>query len=200
MMGDDLEIIVVDDDSSDISAMVMEAYGEGVRLIKNETNMGLPASVNTGIRASRGMYVLRLDADDWLDRNAAYFLSYALDHNKDKGFVWPDYYVYDSNETVIGRKSDPLGAGIMFRKQLLVKVGLYDEDMLTHEDKDILIRCLKEASGLHLPLPLYRYFRHDTNMTNVDERLLYYGKKLEAKHGHQIGLLDLVKKDDDPEE
>ena len=182
LMGSDLEIIVVDDGSTDNSLQVLKAYQEGVKVIYQE-NQGLPAAINNGIRRSRGMYVMRLDADDWLDRHACFIMSYFLHHNKDFGFVWPDYYVYDAKERVIDRSSEPLGAGIMFRKQLLVDIGLYDEEMHTHEDKDILIRCTEKFPGAHLQLPLYRYFRHGDSMTDSSERVARYQQQLNAKHG-----------------
>jgi len=181
-MGDDLEIIVVDDGSTDNSHKVIEAYKEGVKVFFEE-NKGLPAAINHGIRHSRGMYIIRLDADDWLDRHACFILSQFLHFNRKIGFVWPDYHVYDEYERVIGRISEPLGAGVMFRKQLLVDIGLYDENMKTHEDKDILIRCAERNIGYHVPLPLYRYFKHGENMTSDLERMKVYDQVLAMKHG-----------------
>ena len=180
---EELEVVVVDDGSTDNSRKVIESYLPDIRPLYHEAQRGLPAAVNTGIRASRSLYILRLDADDWLDRHAAFILSYFLDHNKEIGFVWPDYYVYDEQERVIDRISEPQGAGIMFRKQLLVDIGLYDEEMLINEDKDILLRCVEKYQGYHLKLPLYRYYRHGANLTSQEERVEHYNKRLASKHG-----------------
>ena len=182
----DWEVLVVDDGSTDNSNRVIESYLPDIRQFYHGEQRGLPAAVNTGIRSSRGVYVLRLDADDWLDRHTAFLLSYFLDHNKEIGFVWPDYYVYDEYERVVDRISEPQGAGVMFRKQLLVDVGLYDEEMLVHEDKDILLRCMEWYPGYHLKMPLYRYYRHGANMTNQEDMVQRYQKKLETKHGKSI--------------
>lgn len=190
-MDGDVEIIVVDDGSTDSSLRVIDAYKEGVRIIRHETNLGLPAAINSGIRASRGMYVIRLDADDWLNRYACFFLSFFMDQNKDIGFVWPDYHIADQNERIIDRVSGPQGAGVMFRKLLLVDVGLYDEEMLSHEDKDILIRSMQRLPGYHLRIPLYRYYRHDANMTSNGDLMAHYEKRLQDKHsdvGSQLPL------------
>ena len=180
---EDWEVVVVDDGSTDNSRKVIESYLPDIRPQYHEQQRGLPAAVNTGIRGSKGLYVLRLDADDWLDRHAAFVLAYFLDHNKEIGFVWPDYYVYDEYERVIDRISEPQGAGIMFRKQLLVDVGLYDEEMLVHEDKDILFRCMERYPGYHLKMPLYRYYRHGANLTSQEEMVQRYQKRLASKHG-----------------
>jgi glycosyltransferase involved in cell wall biosynthesis len=180
---EDWEVIVVDDGSTDNSRKVIESYLPDIRPLYHEQQRGLPAAVNTGIRGSRSLYILRLDADDWLDRYTSFILAYFLDHNKEIGFVWPDYYVYDEQERVIDRISEPQGAGIMFRKQLLVDIGLYDEEMLINEDKDILLRCMEKYQGYHLKLPLYRYYRHGNNLTNQKERVEHYDQHLASKHG-----------------
>jgi len=180
---DDYEVIVVDDGSTDNSRRVIDSYLPDIRAFYHQEQQGLPAAINTGVLGSKGMYILRLDSDDWLGLYAAFTLSYFLDHNKGYGFVWPDYVVYDDKERVIDRISEPQGAGIMFRKQLLVDVGLYDEEMLVHEDKDILLRCLAEYPGYHLKLPLYRYYRHGDNLTEKTAFAALYQEKLGKKHG-----------------
>jgi glycosyltransferase involved in cell wall biosynthesis len=181
--AEDFEIIVVDDGSTDNSRSVIDSYGPRIRSIYHESQVGLPSAINTGIRGSLGAYILRLDADDWLDRNSVFVLAYFLDHNKEIGFVWPDYYVYDELERIIDRLSAPQGAGIMFRKQLLVDIGLYDEEMLVHEDQDILLRCAARFPGYHLKLPLYHYFRHGASLTDQLDRVAKYDRLLEGKHG-----------------
>lgn len=60
---DNVEIIVVDNGSSDGSpAMVRESFPR-VRVIENEANLGFVAATNQGIRAGRGRYVLLLNSD-----------------------------------------------------------------------------------------------------------------------------------------
>lgn len=65
--GVDLEVIVVDDCSTDGTAGVMERYGADprVRYERNETNLGAAGSRNRGVAMARGLYVAFLDSDDW---------------------------------------------------------------------------------------------------------------------------------------
>ncbi len=76
--ADNLEIIVVDDGSSDDSARVVEGIADRrVRLIRHDRNLGIPAARNSGLEAARGDYIAWLDSDDLsrlgrLERQAAY--------------------------------------------------------------------------------------------------------------------------------
>lgn len=62
---DDLEIVVVDDASTDDSADVAEAYGEPVRVIRLERNRGPGGAWDVGLQAATGEFLCKLDADDW---------------------------------------------------------------------------------------------------------------------------------------
>lgn len=60
-----LEIIVVDDASTDASVSIVQQISDSrIILVKNEINSGLAESVNKGIRLARGSYIARMDADD----------------------------------------------------------------------------------------------------------------------------------------
>ena len=61
---------------------------------------------------------------------------------------------------------NPIGCGILFRIENLLDIGLYDKTFLVHEDKDLRYRFLKKYSIYRLPIPLYRYRKHDSNITN----------------------------------
>ena len=62
-----LEVIVVDDCSTDRTAEILSAYKENdrVRLLTNPSNLGVAETRNLGIDAAKGEYVAFLDADDW---------------------------------------------------------------------------------------------------------------------------------------
>ena len=63
-----LEIVVVDDASSDDSLDVIRSFDDPrIRLYTNETNLGLVRTYNRGLSLANGEYVTYVDSDDWID-------------------------------------------------------------------------------------------------------------------------------------
>jgi glycosyltransferase involved in cell wall biosynthesis len=180
----ELEVVVVDDGSTDHSREVVADCGDVV-LIEHAENRGLPAARNTGIRRARGRYVLLVDADDYIHTDLAYVQHLHLALNPHWGAVGCDYYLVDEHEQHISRISGaahPIACGIMFSRDALVDIGLYDEEMRVWEDEDLRLRFMKRYHIGHVELPLYRYRKHKANLTNDAELAAEYRAKLRAKH------------------
>ena len=64
----------------------------------------------------------------------------------------------------------------------VLSIGLYDDSFLSHEDKDLMIRFAKKYKVHRVELPLYRYRRHENNMTNNTLEMDMHMKNLEEKH------------------
>lgn len=70
----DVEIIVVDDCSTDDTARELERFGDGIRVVRHETNKGASEARNTGVRQCRGELVAFLDSDDlWVPQKLEIF-------------------------------------------------------------------------------------------------------------------------------
>lgn len=193
MPHEDYEIIVVDDGSEDLTSYALELFCDPkesvVRVITNKVNLGLPASINLGLKASRAPYVIRVDADDFVNTNFLRFLHFYLEANEYADAVACDYLLIDDNEIEIGRCNcveEPIACGIMFKKEHLFDVGLYDEKFLCHEEREMRIRFEKKYNIQHLDIPLYRYRRHANNMTNDIDAMKKHDERLIAKHGDAI--------------
>ena len=78
MPQDQYEIIVVNDGSTDRTNFALELFHDAIRPITNSQNIGLPASINKGILASKAPYVVRVDADDYVNTNFLNFLYFFL--------------------------------------------------------------------------------------------------------------------------
>jgi len=170
------EIIVVDDASTDNSREIMESFGNKIVPIYLKKNVGVAEASNIGIKQALGSFIIRVDADDYINENTLLFMSEILLANLDIGFVYADHFVVNDREEKIDRIQlntiDKLfrhGAGIMFRKSNLETIGLYDTDFKNAEDHDLLQRYLKNFDGYYLKLPLYRY-REVKNSLSKDNR------------------------------
>lgn len=178
------EILVVDDGSSDLTSYALTQFGRAIVPLKHEENRGLPASLNTALEAARGEYVVRVDADDYVNSHFLAFLFEFLTRNSDLDAAACDYYLVSEAEVELERcdaSTDPIGCGILFRKSDVVEIGGYDESFLRHEDKELMIRFLEKKRLGHLAIPLYRYRRHSKNITNDDGLMRAYERKLEKR-------------------
>lgn len=165
----ELEIIVVDDGSTDETPQVMkELVGDDLRYIRQE-NAGAASARNRGINESSGEWVAFLDADDtWMaDKLASQMRE--LKKQPEAGFSYTDVSLLFKD----GRESDwecrtsgkpllvKLLAGnllatptIMVRRQCFQEVGLFDEELRTGEDWDMWLRLASHFECVHVARPL----------------------------------------------
>ena len=96
-----------------------------------------------------------------------------------------DYLLVDNDEHVLGKMNcmeHPIACGIMFRNEQMIDIGLYDEHFLAREDEDLRIRFLQKYNIERVHLPLYRYRRHNNNLSNDKDVMLNYENMLKKKH------------------
>lgn len=179
------EIIVVDDASDDETPQVLENYMEALRVFRMESNVGLAAARNFGIRKAKGQYVVFLDADDYIQHDLLKIQSVFLTENNRLDAVAVDYYLvndYGDHQEWVSAAEKPIACGVMFRKDRLFDVGLYDDDFRAREEEDFRIRFSKKYNVYNIILPLYRYRRHTNNLTNNEGEMEKYKQKLNEKH------------------
>lgn len=185
-----LEILVINDASTDNTEYALELFknpkGSSIRVLKNEENKGLPYSLNRGINSARGEMIVRVDADDFVNKNYVTFLHAYLSMNPGCRAVACDYLLVDNCEDVLRRcdcMEEPIGCGIMFYREDLVRIGGFDEAFRCNEEKELRLRFEKEHRIERLKLPLYRYRRHGGNMTCDANIIRDHDKLLADKHG-----------------
>lgn len=187
--GLSIEIIVVDDGSTDDSLKILKMFEGSIILVVHEKNRGVAAASNSGLRVATGDFIIRLDADDFMNKLSVHLLSQILNENPAIGFVYTDHYRVDDHgfkqEKVVIDNKELLyehGAGVMIRREVFAKVGFYDESLKNCEDYDLLVRICKEYNGFHVPLPLYRYHIHGQNIS-LDEKRDEFKNFVRARHG-----------------
>lgn len=198
-----LEVIVVDDASKDDSEAVLASLAKDprIRVIRQTTNHGLTACCNTAIRGSAGEFVMRLDADDYLEPSAVGKMAAALAAEPAAVLVFPDYWEVDSRDEVIRRVqrhdfsaleslSDlpAHGACTMVRRTFLDRIGGYDETINRQDGLDLWLNVGPGDRVLNIGEPLFNYRQHGDNLTRDERALLRARARLLSKHVRKRGL------------
>ena len=167
-----VEVIVVDDCSADNSLETLSTFKDDINLIVNEKNVGVAESSNIGIRAARAQFVMRVDADDFINSDTCYIMRRYLVDNHDAFCVSCDYILVDDHENIIERKyaeKDNISCGIMYRRDLLLEMAGYNPNMRHREEEELRKRLGDYYSIHHLRIPFYRYRMHNHNKTKEPE-------------------------------
>ena len=191
----DFELIVIDDGSEDDSRAIIERFADqDSRIVPVfQHNQGLTVTNNIAMRAARGRYIMRLDADDYLDEHALQVLAGALDRDPDIGLVFPDFHLVDVEGRVLDivRRHDfndvtlldqpAHGACTMIRRTCLEELGGYDEAVRMQDGYDLWVRFIKRFRVRNVNLPLFYYRQHSSSLTRGEEKLLEARATIVAK-------------------
>tara|TARA_B110000858_G_C17770149_1_gene459169 strand:+ start:984 stop:1661 length:678 start_codon:yes stop_codon:yes gene_type:complete len=177
------EIILVEDASSDSSLKIIKAYSDfaNVKIVRNTKNIGLPKSINKGIKNSKGRYIVRVDSDDYVGRNFLYLSKLFLDMNREYQAVAVDYYMVDNDERILKKvnsQKKEIACGVMFRKECLIDIGLYNQKFKMREGHELRKRFERKFSIGHLEFPLYKYRSHEKNRTKNKIKTKKFNKLL----------------------
>jgi glycosyltransferase involved in cell wall biosynthesis len=170
-----LEIIVVDDGSSDDTAEVVERFGPPVRVIR-KPNGGPASARNRGVAEAKGEWIALLDADDWwlptkLERQMAFITPAEIgliqclpDHREDRP---PPFLSFDS----LWDRNWIAVSSVMMRRATFAAIGGFDEaeKLISVEDYNLWLRIA--ASGLPIvtcPEKLVHYTRGIGISSNSD--------------------------------
>ncbi len=167
-----IEFLIIDDGSSDDSVRIVQSYDDPrIRLIRNEKNLKLIATLNRGIELANGKYIARMDCDDIsLPRRIEEQVKF-LEKNH-------DYVLCGTGCTILGKrfsKNSPINGWakirnrlvvgncfthptVMFRGSILREKNIkYDEKYVHAEDFELWQRLSEEYKLENISKPLLKY-------------------------------------------
>lgn len=180
-----VELIVVDDGSTDDSVAVVQRYQERLRLIQ-QPNKGASAARNRGIVSGTGEYLAFLDADDFWHpdflarmiealRSSDAVLAYCgwqiieRDGRGHAPFIPPDYENERKHYSLLSNASLwPIHGMLTFRR-VVMDVGMFDEGLPACEDYDLWLRLAMHHRIVRVPASLAHYRCHKS-LQETDKR------------------------------
>ncbi|MCO6441976.1 MAG: glycosyltransferase [Nitrococcus mobilis] len=177
-----MEIVAIDDGSSDASAALLEAaarQGLSVNLLKNYRNIGIVASLNRGLDEARGRFIARMDADDismphrishqvaflektGIDLCGSWFVEFG--QGISRTVRWP--YTEAALRAAILFQNTICHPTVMARREVFEQFR-YRETYRLAEDYDLFARASAKFRLANIPEPLLRYRRHPQQATQA---------------------------------
>jgi len=193
------ELIIIDDGSTDKSLDIISKYSglKNIKIIKQK-NRGLIVSNNIALKLSKGKYMMRLDADDYLDKRIVSLLVNELEKDEKIALCFPDYYEIDINNEILKhvRRFDfekeislydipAHGACTLIRKKVLKEIGGYDENFTRQDGYDLWLSVTHKYKVTNVNLPLFYYRQHGSNLTKNESKLLKTRSEIINKHANK---------------
>lgn len=180
-----IEIIIIDDGSTDCSREVIEKYISHEKIeVVYQQNKGLTKTNNVALRLSQGKYIVRLDADDRLKKDAIQNLvdGFINDNiamvfgnwdvvDEHCNFLY-SYKRHDFEQDVTLLDCPAHGACTMFRTDYLKSVGGYDEELRCQDGFELWFRIVEKFEVKNLDKVIFDYRRHGSNLTGNEDKIL----------------------------
>ena len=193
-----IEIIVVDDGSTDDSVEVLKSYGDKIKWFE-QTNQGVAKARNRAFAESAGDFIAFLDSDDvWMPRKLEEQLK--MFDNGEIGLVHCGYSDFDGKNTLCeylqglsGRVADEMllykrpvilgnGSGAVITRKAFEKVGGFDSSVVPAEDWEFFYQVARRYKVAFVPEILLEYRKHETNahlnVGRMEKALLNAYKKI----------------------
>lgn len=172
----DFEFLIVDDGSTDLTAIILQEYSkrdQRIKIITNSQCLGLTKSLNIAIRQAQGEFIARMDDDDICLKNRFATQVKFLNKNTQVALCGTFGLIINENGEEIGKKNLAIGyieikkhllfnnqfihPSLMMRKVILDKEGFYDEKFKKAQDYELVLRLARKYQVVNLPDRLIKW-------------------------------------------
>lgn len=194
----DMEVILVDDKSTDHSLQIAEAYQghPNVKVIAKEKNSGLSDTRNVGLQAAAGQYILFLDSDDYIEDGSMAKIAETIKQANEPGIVYFGYYEeyegtgrcfkkygYVSEKNHLYKAEDfmlyemqqrklcaPVWLGV-YKRELILDNNLFFQCGILHEDELWTPQAVLKAGTVYTSeYAYYHYLRRAGSITKQNDK------------------------------
>lgn len=184
------EYILIDDHSSDRTMQMMAKFKskhDNVRLLRNQTNLGLASSSNVALKNARGKFIVRLDADDFFIHKAACRELMGEINARPVDAIYPANY-FGSMSMIQQPEEQHHVGGAIFRTAALNHIKFTD-GIRGLEGLDFFARARHQLTIGYFARPVFFYRQRSDSMskTNLGEREKIRSDLVE-KYGSEISI------------
>jgi glycosyltransferase involved in cell wall biosynthesis len=191
-----LEILVLDDGSTDDSLEVAGRYADRVRILSHP-NMGVERTCNRGVQEANGEYFTLLSADDIFEPTYVEDLSEALRRSPDASFAYCRMRRFGAqtglmrcfpySAYILALRTNYVNGSALTRRADYLAVGGLSEELADYalEDWDFWLKLLEHGKrGTYVRTPLLRWRRHEQGSRNPEsqERLARSLEMIRERH------------------
>lgn len=180
-----LEVVVVDDGSTDRSLKILEQFSDRIVLVRQK-NAGAAAARNAGVQAARGRWIAFLDSDDvWHPEKVARQLAscgnrkWSYTDTQFMGGINDGKRDSDLNTKHAGMVLKELitnnfigTSGVMIQRQCFLEAGGFDKSLRSIEDWDLWIRLASRYEIAYADEPLVQYRIHPASQSRSSRKTL----------------------------
>lgn len=179
-----IELYLVDDNSKDTSVKIIKDIKKKnpkINVILNKKSKGLQKISNFVLKKCKGIYFIRLDADDWLHKDSIKKMVNIFKKKKLIGAVYGNYFYtnqsgnkvgYEKNLNIIKKHIAPHGACTMYKVSDLKKVKGYFTDIKAQDGWDAWLKLRNKINYYHLKAPVFYYRQHEMSLTKRKMNIL----------------------------
>jgi glycosyltransferase involved in cell wall biosynthesis len=165
----------------------VERLDKRVKILKNNTKLGVSSSRNMAIVESSGRYIAMIDGDDYCDLMRLGKQLEFLDSNPEVSLVGSNMYLIDEDNNIMGERKYPelnkdikqnflltmaiANPTVIVRRKDIEDIGLFDSRLSKAEDFDLWLRFMAKNKKMH----------------NLQENLVYY--RVKANHSEKRGSI-----------